>query len=44
MRPRAAGSKTSPERALELLRHLQRHRVHLSDDQTVTGLDRKSVV
>jgi transposase len=38
MRLRAAGSKTSPERALELLRQLQRHRVHLPDDQTVTGL------
>ena len=38
MRLRAAGSKTSPERALELLRQLQRHRVHLSDEQTVTGL------
>jgi len=38
MRLKAAGSKTSPERALELLRQLQRHRVHLPDDQTVTGL------
>ena len=38
MRLRAAGSKTSPERALELLRQLQRHRVHLPDDQTITGL------
>ena len=35
---RAAGSKASPERALELLRQLQRHRVHLTDDQTVVGL------
>ena len=38
MRLKAAGNKTSPERALELLRQLQRHRVHLPDDQTVTGL------
>ena len=38
MRLRAAGSKTSPERALELLRQLQRHRVHLADKQTVIGL------
>ena len=38
MRLRAAGSKASPERALELLRQLQRHRVHLTDDQTVVGL------
>ena len=38
MRLRAPGNKTSPERALELLRQLQRHRVHLPDDQTVTGL------
>jgi len=38
MRLRAAGHNASPERALELLRQLQRHRVHLPDDQTVTGL------
>ena len=38
MRLRATGSKVSPERALELLRQLQRHRVHLADDQTVIGL------
>ncbi len=38
MRLKAAGSKASPERALELLRQLQRHRVHLADDQTVVGL------
>lgn len=38
MRLRAAGHAASPERALELLRQLQRHRVHLPDDQTVTGL------
>jgi len=38
MRLKAAGHTASPERALELLRQLQRHRVHLSDDQTVTGL------
>lgn len=38
MRLRAAGSKASPERALELLRQLQRHRVHLADEQTVVGL------
>ena len=30
--------KASPERALELLRQLQRHRVHLADEQTVVGL------
>ena len=29
--------QTSPERALALLRQLQRHRVHLPDEQTVTG-------
>ncbi|MDN5782805.1 MAG: IS1634 family transposase, partial [Luteimonas sp.] len=29
MRLKAAGSKASPERALQLLRQLQRHRVHL---------------
>lgn len=34
----AAGRKASPERALELLRQLQRHRVHLADAQTVIGL------
>jgi len=38
MRLRASGSKASPERALELLRQLQRHRVHLADEQTVVGL------
>jgi len=38
MRLKAAGSKTSPKRALELLRQLQRHRVLLTDDQTVVGL------
>ena len=38
MRLLAAGNKHSPERALELLRQLQRHRIHLSDDQTVIGL------
>ena len=38
MRLRATGSQVSPERALELLRQLQRHRVHLADDQTVIGL------
>jgi len=38
MRLKAAGSNASPERALELLRQLQRHRVHLADDQTVVGL------
>ncbi len=38
MRLKAAGNKHSPERALELLRQLQRHRIHLSDDQTVIGL------
>jgi transposase len=38
MRLKAAGHAASPERALELLRQLQRHRVHLRDDQTVTGL------
>ena len=38
MRLRATGSKVSPERALELLRQLQRHRVHLAGDQTVIGL------
>ena len=37
MRLKAAGNKTSPERALALLRQLQRHRVHLPDEQTVTG-------
>ena len=38
MRLKAAGNKASPERALELLRQLQRHRVHLADDQSVVGL------
>jgi transposase len=38
MRLKAAGHNASPERALELLRQLQRHRVHLPDNQTVTGL------
>ena len=38
IRLRAAGSKASPERALEMLRQLQRHRVHLTDDQIVVGL------
>ena len=38
MRLKAAGSKASPERALALLRQLQRHRVHLADDQIVVGL------
>ena len=42
MRLRATGSKVSPERALELLRQLQRqlqrHRVHLAVDQTDIGL------
>ena len=42
MRLKATGSKVSPERALELLRQLQRqlqrHRVHLADVQTVIGL------
>ena len=38
MRLGPAGSKTSPERARELLRQLQRHRAYLPDDQTVTGL------
>src|SRR5487761_2487225 len=31
MRLRAAGHSASPERALELLRRLQRHRIHLAD-------------
>jgi transposase len=38
MRLRAAGHGASPERALELLRRLQRHRIHLADDQAVSGL------
>ena len=38
MRLKAAGNMHSPERALELLRQLQRHRIHLTDDQTVIGL------
>jgi hypothetical protein len=38
MRLKAAGNKSSTDRALELLRQLQRHRIHLPDDQTVTGL------
>lgn len=38
MRLKAAGHGASPERALELLKQLQRHRIHLPDDQTVTGL------
>ena len=38
MRLKAASNKNSPERALELLRQLKRHRIHLSDDQTVIGL------
>jgi transposase len=38
LRLKAAGHNASPERALELLRQLQRHRIHLPNDQTVTGL------
>lgn len=38
MRLRAAGHAVSPERALELLRQLQRHRIHLANEQTVVGL------
>ncbi len=38
LRLKAAGHKASPERALELLRQLQRHRVKLPGDQIVTGL------
>ena len=38
MRLKAAGHKASPERALELLRRLQRHRIHLPGEQSVTGL------
>jgi len=38
MRLKDAGNKNSPERALDLLRQLQRHRIHLSDDQTVIGV------
>lgn len=38
MRLKAAGHKASPERALELLRQLQRHRIHLPGDKTVIGL------
>ena len=38
MRLKAVGNKHSPERALKLLRQLQRHRIHLPDQQTVVGL------
>lgn len=38
MRLKAAGHAASPERALELLRQLQRHRIHLPNEQTVVGL------
>jgi hypothetical protein len=38
MRLKAAGHAASPERALELLRQLQRHRIHLANEQTVVGL------
>ena len=38
LRLKAAGHQASPERALELLRQLQRHRVQLPGEQTVIGL------
>lgn len=38
MRLKAAGHAASPERALELLRQLQRHCIHLANEQTVVGL------
>jgi hypothetical protein len=38
MRLKATGHTASPERALEMLRQVQRHRIHLGDDHTVTGL------
>jgi len=38
MRLKAAGNDYSPERALDLLRQLQCHRIHLSDARTVIGL------
>jgi hypothetical protein len=38
MRLKARGQAASPERALQMLRQVQRHRIHLSGDHTVTGL------
>jgi hypothetical protein len=38
MRLKTADSKTSPERALEVLRRIQRHQVKLSEKQTLQGL------
>ena len=38
MRLKAKGNAASPERALQILRQVQRHRIHLPGDQAVTGL------
>jgi transposase len=38
MRLKAKGHKASPDRALQILRQVQRHRIHLPGDHAVTGL------
>lgn len=38
MRLKAKGHTASPERALQMLRQVQRHRIHLPGDHAVTGL------
>ena len=38
MRLKAKGNAASPERALQMLRQVQRHRIHLPNDHAVTGL------
>ena len=38
MRLKAASSMTSPERALEILRRVQHHRIKLDENKPVTGL------
>jgi hypothetical protein len=38
MRLKAKGHAASPERALQMLRQVQRHRIHLAGDTAVTGL------
>ena len=38
MRLKAKGHAASPERAMQMLRQVQRHRIHLPRDQAVTGL------
>lgn len=37
-RLKAAGHSFSPDRALQLLRQIQKHRVHLADQKTVNGI------